>query len=273
MKKNNLVDPSLFKEIRELVLSARNAVVRNINTVQVITNIEIGRRIVEYEQKGENRAEYGKALLKDLSGRLTKEFGRGFSERNLDYMRNFYLLYKDRLAEISQMPSAKLDEMEKSQAPSGQLQKTRTLSAKLCKPVFSLSWSQYVFLVGIKDKNALEAVRAFYNYLKARKLEKAFELLSDNFVKGYSFEHWAKGYQPLLDTSIIMIKPDEKIANRVNVKLATKDFVDDEIVYKLFEGYWDVRQINGKWLLWDPRIRRVRDPDYDWFKEEEPEKK
>ena len=115
------------------------------------------------------------------------------------------------------------------------------------------------------NKNALETVRAFYNYLKARKLEKAFELLSENFVKGYSFEEWAWGYRPLLDTTIVIIKPDKKIDNRINVKLSTKDLVDDEIVYKYFEGYWDVREINGKWLLWKPRIREVKDPEQDWF--------
>lgn len=115
------------------------------------------------------------------------------------------------------------------------------------------------------DINALEAVRAFYNYLKARKLEKAFELLSDNFVGGYSFEHWAKGYQPLLDTTIVIIRPDKTIVNRINVKLSTKDLVDGEIIYKYFAGYWDVRQINGKWLLWNPRIREVKNPEKDWF--------
>lgn len=115
------------------------------------------------------------------------------------------------------------------------------------------------------NKNALEAVRAFYNYLKARRLEKAFELLSDNFVRGYSFEHWANGYRPLLDTTIVLIRPDKKITNRINVKLSTKDLVDNEIVYKYFEGYWDIRQIDGKWLLWKPRIREVMDPEPDWF--------
>ena len=115
------------------------------------------------------------------------------------------------------------------------------------------------------NKNALEAVRVFYNYLKARRLEKAFELLSDNFVKWHTFEYWAYGYRPLLDTTIVLIKPDKKITNRINVKLSTKDLIDDEIVYKYFEGYWDVRQVDGKWLLWEPRIREVKDPEQDWF--------
>ncbi|MFH1199325.1 MAG: hypothetical protein V1650_04130, partial [Candidatus Omnitrophota bacterium] len=107
--------------------------------------------------------------------------------------------------------------------------------------------------------------RCFYNYLKSRKMEKAFELLSDNFVKGYSFEQWARGYRPMLDTSVIIIKRDKKIADRILVKLSTKDLINDEIVYKFFEGYWDVRQIKGKWLLWTPKIREVKDPEKEWF--------
>jgi hypothetical protein len=115
------------------------------------------------------------------------------------------------------------------------------------------------------NKNALEVVRCFYNYLKARRMEKAFELLSDNFVVGYSFEQWARGYRPMLDTTVIIIKRDKKIADRILVKLSTKDLIDNEIVYKFFEGYWDVRQVNGKWLLWAPRIREVKDPQKEWF--------
>ncbi len=115
------------------------------------------------------------------------------------------------------------------------------------------------------NKNALEAVRCFYNYLKVRKMEKAFELLSDNFVMGYSFDYWARGYRPMLDTTVIIIKRDKEIADRIFIKLSTKDLINDEIVYKFFEGYWDVRQINGKWLLWQPKIREIKDPEKEWF--------
>lgn len=121
------------------------------------------------------------------------------------------------------------------------------------------------------EESSLEAVRAFYNYLKARKLEKAFALLSDNFKKGYNFEHWKKGYEPLLDTTVILIEDDEENEDRVNIKLSTKDMVDDEIVYKYFEGYWDVKNVDDKWLLWDPEIKEVEDPDFWWFYELENE--
>lgn len=71
-----------------------------------------------------NRAEYGKALLKGLSSRLTEEFGRGFSERNLDYMRKLYLLYASRSVKISQMASAKSEVLSKSQNQPGKSAKS-----------------------------------------------------------------------------------------------------------------------------------------------------
>lgn len=111
------------------------------------------------------------------------------------------------------------------------------------------------------------AVATFYNYLKVRKLEKAFELLSDNFKQGHGFDYWKGGYTSLLDTTVIKIEDDKKVKDRVTIKLSTKDMVDDEIVYKYFEGYWDVKNIDGKWRLWDPEIKEVEDPDYLWFYE------
>jgi len=100
----------LFDNIRVLLTEARKSVARNINHTMVYTYFEIGRMIVEDEQKGERRAEYGKKVLIDLSERLTKEFGRGFSVNNLDNMRNFYLCYS---SQISQTVSGKFQLSEK----------------------------------------------------------------------------------------------------------------------------------------------------------------
>jgi hypothetical protein len=82
-------DRTLFDEIKSLLHEARKAVTRNINTAMVLTYFEIGRMIVQDEQHGKTRAEYAKETLKNLSRELTKEFGKGFSERNLENMRNF----------------------------------------------------------------------------------------------------------------------------------------------------------------------------------------
>lgn len=151
---------ALLKQIRELILSARKAAARTVDSIQVITNFEIGRRIVEHEQKGAHRAEYGKALIKAISASLTDEFGRGFSRSNLQSMRKFYLAYRDRLPEKCQMPSGKLAPKQKSQTLSGEFTEVVAIlpSTTNSKSIFSLSWSQYVFLLSIENP----AERGFY---------------------------------------------------------------------------------------------------------------
>lgn len=137
----------LLTEVRRLIQSARRGTASVVNTLQVMTNFEIGRRIVEHEQKGDKRAAYGVGVLKELSARLTEEFGQGFSERNLEYMRKFYLLWRTREVEISQTPSAKLNAGENFQTPAEELavspivQKASGRSSSLS---FTLSWSHYV---------------------------------------------------------------------------------------------------------------------------------
>ncbi len=83
----------LYERIRQILESARTNVARTVNTTQVVANWLIGREIVEEEQKGKKRAGYGEELLKDLSERLTKDYEKGWSVRNLEYCRNFYLEY------------------------------------------------------------------------------------------------------------------------------------------------------------------------------------
>ncbi|MBE8725570.1 PDDEXK nuclease domain-containing protein [Flavobacterium hungaricum] len=80
----------LFSEIKEIILQSRQRVFRMANSVLLETYWEIGRVIIEDEQKGKDRADYGKATLKNLANQLTFEFGKGFDERNLNNMRAFY---------------------------------------------------------------------------------------------------------------------------------------------------------------------------------------
>jgi predicted nuclease of restriction endonuclease-like (RecB) superfamily len=80
----------LLRALRDLIQQARQQVLRTADVVQVQTCWEIGRHIIEFEQGGAGRAEYGKRLLPTLAGRLTAEFGKGFDASNLRYMRLFY---------------------------------------------------------------------------------------------------------------------------------------------------------------------------------------
>jgi predicted nuclease of restriction endonuclease-like (RecB) superfamily len=120
----------------ELLESARRAAARTVNTIMTATYWEVGRRIVELEQKGKKRAGYGEALLKYLAADLTRRFGKGFSERNLEQMRLFYSTWQ-----ISQTASAKFDVSELARR-------------------FPLSWSHYVYLMTSRTPEAREFYEA-----------------------------------------------------------------------------------------------------------------
>jgi predicted nuclease of restriction endonuclease-like (RecB) superfamily len=134
------LQPTLLITIKNLLDQARKQVAQTVNTTMVKTYFEIGRMIVEDEQHGENRAEYGKETLKNLSIELTKEYGKGFSGTNLKQMKTFYLVYS-----VSQ----------KGQTLSDEFAKPSTLLTK--SPNFNLSWSHYLILMRM-----VEVERAFY---------------------------------------------------------------------------------------------------------------
>ena len=87
---------NLFAEIRETILKARTLAYKSSNAILLNMYWEIGRIIVEDEQQGKSKAEYGKATLKNLSKQLTLEFGAGFDESNLRNIRQFYLAFQKR---------------------------------------------------------------------------------------------------------------------------------------------------------------------------------
>ncbi|MBD2570532.1 PDDEXK nuclease domain-containing protein [Anabaena lutea] len=121
-------------DLIELLESSRRAAARSVNAIMTATYWEIGRRIVELEQGGEKRAEYGASVIKRLSTDLTQRIGKGFSTRNLELMRLFYLEWQ-----ISQTVSAEFS--------------LATLAEK-----FPLPWSHYVRLMSVKNLKA----RTFY---------------------------------------------------------------------------------------------------------------
>ncbi len=150
----------LITDISELLESARKYSVRSINAILTSSYWLIGRRIIEFEQYGSHRAEYGDKLLKNLSADLSKKYGRGFSERNLEQMRLFYLSYP-----ISQTLSAKSENLLQGYVQIPQTPSTisempsRNLNLNLLVDSFPLFWSHYVMLVGrVKDEQA----RKFY---------------------------------------------------------------------------------------------------------------
>jgi len=152
---------TILSGIVELLESARLASARSINTIITTTYWEIGRRIVQFEQRGRKRADYGEELVKRLSQDLTHRFGRGFGRSNLFQMRAFYLTYP----QIAQMSSAQSGEdgKQKIQTVSGKSpsKQSKTLVESDLRALvgqFPLSWSHYVALLSVKNPEA----RTFY---------------------------------------------------------------------------------------------------------------
>src|SRR5882757_1578024 len=86
----------LHTDIKNILQQAKTNAVRAVNFSMVVAYWEIGRRIVEEEQHGDERAKYGEALLKEISKKLTADFGKGFSVVNLDNFRKFYMVFSDK---------------------------------------------------------------------------------------------------------------------------------------------------------------------------------
>ena len=166
----------LLGDIVQLLAAARHLSARTVNSLMSATYWHVGRRIVEFEQGGKERAAYGEQLLRRLSSDLTARFGRGYSRQNLQQFRLFYFAYD--VDKICQTLSGKLTGREKSQTASsisGIAAIPRTLSAEseifqtpprksadhylsTLAQAFPLPWSAYARLLSVKST----AARAFY---------------------------------------------------------------------------------------------------------------
>lgn len=156
---------SIHVSIVDLLQAARAQAARSVNALMTASYWEIGRRIVEAEQKGKRRAGYGEQLLKRLSLDLSRQFGRGFGVLNLQQMRNFYMTWpletiyqtvsdKSRHQAIRQTASDKLQVLSAISVPP-QAMPARLAAVAAC---FPLPWSAYVHLLSVKNP----AARSFY---------------------------------------------------------------------------------------------------------------
>ena len=165
----------LYSQIASVLSKSRQFVVSTVNTTMVRTYFEIGRIIVESEQNGKSRAEYGKETLKNLSERLTKDFGKGFSVENLDRMRFFYRTYSNSSTVLTN---------------------------------FELSWSHYLFLMRIENPEE----RRFYEIecknsnWSLRELRRQFD---SALYERLALSKNKEGVKQLSQKGIVVAKPED----------------------------------------------------------------
>ena len=144
-----------LSDIKQLVQQARYASARSVNAIMTAVYWEIGQRIVQVEQKGKQRADYGEKLIRKMAKDLTKSCGRGFGFRNLTHFRKFYLCYPE--IKKVQTVSAQFKTSQIRQVPFAKSSKLWKIQEKLPE-IFPLPWSAYVQLLSVQDKTA----RKFY---------------------------------------------------------------------------------------------------------------
>jgi predicted nuclease of restriction endonuclease-like (RecB) superfamily len=195
-------DSKIFSQIKELLQSAKSKIATSINTYMVQTYFEVGKIIVEHEQEGKEKAEYGKSTLKDLSSKLTGEFGKGFSVDNLENMRRFYLAYN-----------------------------SETLSRK-----FSLSWSHYVSLIKLDDlARKFYEIEAAKNYWGVREMNRQ---ISSRLFERLAISKNDKQVRKLSEEGQIIENPDDIIKEPYVLEfldLEHKKYSENELEEKIID--------------------------------------
>lgn len=209
-KKYNDEDNMLVNDLRSIVSKARSKAFAAVNYSLVERNWRIGQRIVEQEQNGASRAEYGKHVIEIASAALTEEFGKGFSETNIMNFKKFYLKFKE--LTIPQTLSEEFKKQKQqtlSDELSSHFQKGQTQSAQF--ELRLLPWSHYERLIRIEDKKA----REWY-------AKEAFE-------QGWSFRTLNRNINTLYYERLLMSKKKQPVVNEMQDK--TKAYQQDKLEY------------------------------------------
>ena len=200
----------LVNDLKTIVSKARSKAFAAVNYSLVERNWRIGKRIVEEEQNGEARAEYGKYIIEVASAALTEEFGKGFSETNIRTFRKFFLIFRN--LEIQQTVSAESN-LPKQQTLSDNLsshfQKGQTPPAQF--KLRLLPWSHYERLIRVEDKKA----REWY-------AKEAFE-------QGWSYRTLNRNINTLYYERLLMSKDKAPVEKEMKEK--TNEFQQDKLEY------------------------------------------
>ena len=189
----------LAVRIGKLIDEARKQTLTVVNTTMVYTYYEIGRMIVEDEQNGKRRADYGKQVLKNVAKQLSAKYGKGFSYSNLKQMRQFFLTYSNNAIE--------LDTQCLSNSKNNDGKKDRQCLS-FSKP--TLSWSHYLKLMRIEnpEERRFYEIEASNNHWSLRELERQYD---SSLYERLALSRDKQGVMALAQKGQIIEKPQDLI--------------------------------------------------------------
>lgn len=209
-KKYNDEDNILVNDLRSIVSKARSKAFAAVNYSLVERNWRIGQRIVEQEQNGASRAEYGKHVIEVASAALTKEFGKGFSETNITNFKKFYLKFNE-LAIPQTVSEEFKKQKQQTQSDESSLLPQKGQAASAQFELRLLPWSHYERLIRVEDKKA----REWY-------AKEAFE-------QGWSFRTLNRNINTLYYERLLMSKKKQPVVDEMQDK--TKIYQQDKLEY------------------------------------------
>jgi len=241
---------SLLERVSNIIEEARKRTVRQINTIITRTYWEVGRLIVEEEQKGKEKAKYGEQLIKKLSNDLTKRFGKGFTERNLRAIRQFYLVYPKLYA-----VRAKSLVLQNRHA-----MRAKSENAKLYTLRRELAWTHFRTLMRVEDESARQfyEIETVKNNWATRELERQinsmlFERLALSKDKSKVKELAQKGH--------IIERPEDAIKNPYVLEFLgipeKSYYTESHLEQKLIDHLQDFILELGKGFTFVGRQRRI----------------
>lgn len=215
-------EEGLYRRVAEIIEAARSHVARSVNTAMVHAYWHVGRELIEVEQQGKARADYGERLIANLAKRLSERFGRGMGVATLRRIRRFYLTYPTGTAMPSDVSGLEIRStpLIESQAPE---KRSAALIESGSDPVLfppSLGWSHYLVLIRVQDDRA----RAFYEIEAAKETWSVREL--ERQIASLLFERLAKSRNK--DEVLALAKQGQTIT-------APKDVVKDPFVLEFLD--------------------------------------
>lgn len=271
----NSLNENFYKQVFTVLKQARNYANKTINFAAVLANWHIGRLIVEEEQSGKKRAEYGKYLIKELSGRLTKDFGKGYDETNLKLFRKFYVEFPVWHVQNAKGDSVSnlLPEFELLQKGDSSCHQLETTESQNIKPYIlriDLSWSHYRLLMRIENYEArqyyiYEAANEGWNVEQLKRQINAFyyeRLLATNDKQAVKDE--AKAKLKPLETHPNEIFKDPSVFELLGLKQDIK-YLEHDLEQAIIDNLQSFLLELGKGFAFVARQQHIRTETKDFY--------
>ena len=263
MKDNNTIQPkvidNLFERVSIVIENTRQMIASTINTGEVYAKYEIGRHIVESEQNGEQRAQYGKHILKDLSEKLTATYGAGWSYSNLRQIRQFYIIYSNLTNTVCQIKNDNRYLSNSVKQTTKYNNDTNISLNNLDRPKFSLSWSHYLILMRIENPDE----RSFYEIECNRQMWSVRQLsrqVNSSLYERLALSRDKDSVMRLAQDGLIVEKPSDIIKNPITLEflglkpdaIYTESKLENAIIGKMQHFLLEL----GKGFLFEARQKR-----------------